>query len=133
MDYHALAVEIVDVFAWKVALACFSSGSFSTSTNRCGRARTPNVSTRTLRGCERKRPTSERDRETLSPEDLRASTLEQTGRFQMMGIAVRGDKTLSMVFSSIHRDHLFTTQLLGRDAKSGLARQPLLLGSRWKV
>ncbi len=51
----------------------------------------------------------------------------------MMGIAVRGDKTLSMVFSSIHRDHLFTTQLLGRDAKSGLARQPLLLGSRWKV
>ena len=135
-----------------------SSGSFSTSTNRCGRARMPNVSTRTLRGCERKRPTSERDREILSPEDLRASTLEQTGSFQGMGIAVRGvgsiwacieqtsqedanalrclispDKTLSMVFSSIHRDHLFTTQLLGRDAKSGLARQPLLLGSRWKV
>jgi hypothetical protein len=23
MDYHALAVEIVDTFAWKVALACF--------------------------------------------------------------------------------------------------------------
>jgi hypothetical protein len=23
MDYHALAVEIVDVFAWKVAVACF--------------------------------------------------------------------------------------------------------------
>ena len=23
MDYHALAVKIVDAFAWKVAVACF--------------------------------------------------------------------------------------------------------------
>ena len=61
--------------------------------------------------------------------------IEQTSQedANVLRCLISPDKTLSMVFSSIHRDHLFTTQLLGRDAKSGLARQPLLLGSRWKV